>query len=160
MKKLISFAVLLLMFGMASVYSQESSALEGVWEMVYSKLESPDTITIRSPDFKYVIIVYPGGEDDTLIDPYPINPAFKIFTEKHFSLSRINDDNQFVGHFGTYAYDGKTYVENIKFSSFKSIVGQSVKFKSSMEGDKWTIKGVMEFQGEEWKLKETWQRVE
>jgi hypothetical protein len=39
-------------------------------------------------------------------------------------------------------------------------MGQSVKFKSKMDGDKWTIEGVIMIEGEEFKLKETWQRIE
>ena len=139
MKKLTVLTVALLMFGMASSFCQESDKLEGVWKIIYQKMENPDTIIERSQF---------------------VNSSYKIFTKKHFSLSRQGEDNEFFGHFGKYSYDGETYTEHIEFSSYESVVGQSLKFKSKILGDKWTIDGVFEIEGEEMKLKETWQRVE
>ena len=139
MKKLTALTVTLLMLGMANSYCQESGKLEGVWKIIYSKVERPDTITERTA-FE--------------------NPSYKIFTKKHFSLSGLLEDTEFYGHLGKYSYDGKTYTEHIKYSFGKSMMGQSIKFKSSMEGDKWTIEREGEYEGEKLKMKETWQRVE
>jgi hypothetical protein len=139
MKKLTVFTITLLILSITSVYSQESNKLEGVWKMIYLKHVSADT-SIENSQF--------------------VNSSFKIFTEKYFSLCSLSEDNQFGGHFGEYSYDGKTYTENIKYSSYKPLIGQSSKFKSKMDGDKWMIEGVLEVEGEEYKLKETWQRIE
>ncbi len=139
MKKLTVFTIALLILSITSVYSQESNKLEGVWKMIYHKHVTADT-SVENSQF--------------------VNSSFKIFTEKHFSLSSLSEDNQFGGHFGKYSYDGKTYTEHIKYSSYKPLIGQSTKFKSKMDGDKWMIEGVFEVEGEEFKMKETWQRIE
>ncbi|MHA2030731.1 MAG: DUF4488 domain-containing protein [Candidatus Kariarchaeaceae archaeon] len=139
MKKFSVFILALLILSITSVYSQQTDKLEGVWKLIYQKQVTPET-SIEHSQF--------------------VNSVFKIFTEKHFSLSRLDEDNQFGGHFGKYSYDSETYTEHIKYSSFVLLMGQSVKFKSKISGDKWTIEGVIEIEGEELKLKETWQRVE
>ena len=139
MKKLTVLIITLLILSITSVYSQESDKLEGVWKLIYHKHVTSDT-SIEHSQF--------------------VNSSFKIFTEKHFSFSTLSEDNQFGGHFGKYSYDGETYTEHMKYSSYKPLMGQSVRFKSKMDGDKWTIEGVIMIEGEELKLKETWQRIE
>lgn len=122
-----------------SGFSQKSKKLEGGWKMIYSKWEMPDTI-VELTQFE--------------------TPSYKIFTKKYFTLSRLDENHQFIGHFGTYSYDGKTYTEHIEYSSYDYVIGRSEKFKSKIEGKKWTIEGKIGNAGEGFKLKEVWERIE
>ncbi len=88
------------------------------------------------------------------------NPQFKVFSGEHYSLSVLGEDHKYYGLFGKYSYSGDSYTEHIKYSSYEPFMGKSFTFKSTMEGDEWTIKGVMEIEGKESKLTETWLRVE
>jgi hypothetical protein len=139
MKKLTFLTIALLILGLGNGFSQRSKKLEGGWKMIYSKWEMPDTTVERSK-----------------FD----NPSYKIFTGKYFTLSRLDEDDAFIGHFGTYTYDGKTYIEHIEYSSYEYVIGRSETFKSSIKGDKWTIEGKIGKEGEGFKLKEIWERIE
>jgi hypothetical protein len=139
MKKITFFSIALLLLGLGNIFSQKSKKLEGGWIMVYSKWEMPDTVVELSHFDK---------------------PSYKIFTGKYFTLSRLDENNQFIGHFGKYSYDGETYVENIEYSSYAYVVGRSETFKSNIKGNKWTIEGKIGKEGEGFKLKEVWERIE
>jgi hypothetical protein len=138
MKNLTLLIIALLFLGPGDVFGQKSKKLQGGWKMIYSKWEMPDT-TVERSQFE--------------------QPSYKIFTGKHFTLSRIENE-EFVGHFGTYSYDGKTYIENIEYSSTDYLIGRTETFQSTIKGDKWTIEGKIGNQGEGFKLKEIWQRIE
>ncbi len=129
----------LLWLSLSNGFCQKSKKLEGGWVMVYSKWEMPDTVVELSHFDK---------------------PSYKIFTGKYFTLSRLDENNEFIGHFGTYSYDGATYIENIEYSSYGFVVGRSETFKSSIKGDQWTIEGKIGREGEGFKLKEVWERIE
>ncbi len=139
MKKITFLTIALLLAGLGNVCSQKSKKLEGGWIMVYSKWEMPDTVVELSHFDK---------------------PSYKIFTQKYFTLSRLDENDQFIGHFGKYSYDGETYVENIEYSSYEYVIGRTETFKSSIKGNKWTIEGKIGKEGEGFKLKEVWERVE
>jgi hypothetical protein len=139
MKKLTLLTITLLLFGMGEAYSQRSKKLEGGWKMIYSKWEMPDT-TVELSHFD--------------------QPSYKIFTGKYFTLSRLDENEEFIGHFGTYSFDGKTYIENIEYSSYEYVIGRSETFTSSIKGNKWTIEGKIGKEGEGFKLKEVWERIE
>jgi hypothetical protein len=165
MKKAIFLTVVFLSAGMWNSYCQKSGEPEGVWKMTYQRFETPDKIIERNPEFMLEIFVSLG---DTLYDPVGFkNPSYKIFNDNHFSLSGMDEENQFRGHFGKYSYDGETYSEHIKYSTYEHLIGQSVKMKSRMDGDNWTIEGVIPIEFElrifsrfrDLKFTETWQRV-
>ena len=83
MKKLTFLTIVLLLLGHGEGFSQKSKKLEGGWKMIYSKWEMPDT-TVELSHFD--------------------KPSYKIFTGKYFTLSRLDEDDQFIGHFGTWFY--------------------------------------------------------
>ena len=139
MKKTTALIVTLLMVCIAMVNCQKTEILEGVWQMIDQKMKFPNE-TINHSEF--------------------VNPVIKIFTSEHFSSSGLCEDNQFVGHFGKYSYDGEAYTEHIKYSALAALMGQSVTMKSKMDGDNWMIEGVLFFEGEKIKFYETWQRIE
>ena len=139
MKKITFLTITLLIFGLGDGFSQKSKKLEGGWKMIYSKWEMPDTVVEVSHFDK---------------------PSYKIFTGKHFTLSRMDENDQFIGHFGTYSFDGKTYIEHIEYSSYEYTIGRSETFKSSIKGNKWTIEGKIGQEGEGFKLKEEWVRID
>lgn len=139
MNKVSILTIALLVLGFGNTSGQKSSKLAGGWKMIYSKWEMPDTV-VELFHFE--------------------KPSYKIFTGKYFTLSRLDEDDEFIGHFGTYSHDGKTYVENIVYSSYEYVIGRSETFKSSIKGDKWTIEGKIGKEGEGFKLKEVWERIE
>ena len=139
MKKITFLSITLLLLGLGHGYSQKSKKLEGGWKMVYSKWEMPDTVVEVSQFEK---------------------PSYKIFTGKYFTLSRLDENDEFIGHFGKYSYDGKTYIEHIEYSSYEYVIGRTETFKSTIKGNKWTIEGKIGEEGEGFKLREEWERIE
>ena len=139
MKKLTFLTITLLLLSTGYCMGQKSKKLEGGWKMVYSKWEMPDT-TVERSEFE--------------------KPSYKIFTGKYFMLSRLDENDEYMGHFGTYSYDGQTYVEHIEYSSYEYVIGRSETFKSTVKGNKWTIEGKIGREGEGFKLKEIWERIE
>lgn len=139
MKKIVLLTATVFLFSLGWTYGQDPAALTGTWKMVYQKWENPDT-TVEASDFDY--------------------PQYKIFAGNHFSLSVLHGDKQFFGHFGKYSLENGSYTEHIKYSSYEPFMGQSFTFESTREGDTWTIRGVIEIEGKESKLTETWKRVE
>ena len=139
MKKTIALTITLLLFCMASAYSQKEKKLEGVWIMIHSKWDLPDTIIERT---QFTV------------------PSYKIFAKPHFSMSRWDENGEFGGHFGTYDFDGENYIEHIKYSSYGYLVGVTEAFKCTLEGDELKITGKIGNSGEGFLLVETWQRIE
>jgi hypothetical protein len=139
MKKITFLTITLLLLGLGNAYSQKSKKLEGGWKMVYSKWELPDTVVEHSQFDK---------------------PSYKIFTGKFFTLSRLDENDEFIGHFGKYSYDGETYVEHIEYSSYEYVIGRTETFRSTIKGNIWTIEGKIGKEGEGFKLKEEWERIE
>ena len=92
MKKITFLTITLIMFGLGNAYSQKSRKLEGGWIMVYSKWEMPDTVVELSHFDK---------------------PSYKFFTGKYFTLSRLNENDEFIGRFGTYSFECKNYIYHI-----------------------------------------------
>jgi hypothetical protein len=140
MKKLMSIVIGFLILGTTSVLSQNSDELQGAWEIIYQKLTYPDT-TLENTQFA--------------------NPSVKILTKKHVAFGHQSSDGESIsGGGGTYSYDGKTYIEHIKYHGYSSLVGKSIEFKSKLDGDKWTISGVIPGDGEKIHLKEIRKRIE
>jgi hypothetical protein len=138
MRKPIILTIMLLLFCLAGAYGQKEKQLEGIWVMTYSKWDLPDT-TIERTRFDM--------------------PSYKIFAKPHFSMSRLDENGEFLGHFGEYSFDGKHYTEHIQYSSYEYLVGRTEKFSSTVKGDEWTIKGKIGNKGEGFALVEIWRRV-
>jgi len=121
---------------------QKADALVGAWEIQSSE---------------YVYTAY----NDTLIGAEFVNPSVKILTKKHFAFGHLIDDGESISAGGgEYTYKGETYTEHIKYHSHSPAAGTSVEFKSKLEGDKWTIKGVIPGEDGDILLKEIWKRIE
>lgn len=138
MKKSIIISAVLLLAGIPSLFAQQEGDLQGAWKLTYQKFTTPDT-TIEITEFPMAQV--------------------KIFTKKYFSLSTLDENNQFNGHYGTYTCDGNVYTENIEYSSIPDFMGHSYEFDTSLEGDLWTIKGEFVFNGQEIKLVEKWAKM-
>ena len=70
----------------------------------------------------------------------PVN-SFKFFTGKHWSVTYHDEDGKVeYNHGGTYTIDGDQYAETIKYATEQtaSLIGQTMKFKIKVEGDKYT----------------------
>ena len=139
MKKLYGFLIISMMSSGISVFSQNDPSLQGAWEMVYQKWT-----------FEEEVREYTEFE----------NPSVKVYSIKHFSLGRLGDRGEFVGHLGTYTFDGKTYVEDIDYSSYPYARGMSIKYKSKIKKDSLHMEGTLVVNGQEAKLEEIWKRLE
>lgn len=139
MKKFVLLLVITALLGVFNISAQTPEEVEGVWKMTYKKWELSDTVVERSK--------------------YEFN-SYKIFFEDHFSLTGLDEENNFYGHFGNFTFDGKTYSEEITFSSYEFMVGRTVDFKSKLEGDTWTIKGDIGTRDMKFELVEIWERVD
>ena len=142
MKKQIFIAIVFLMLGTTCVLSQNSDELQGALEIVYS-------------EYVYTAV------NDTLIGAQFENPSVKLLTKSHFAFgNRTTNGESISAGGGKYSYDGETYTEHIKYHSFISAIGTSVEFKSKLEGDKWTILGMIPTDYGDVKTKEIWKRIE
>jgi hypothetical protein len=140
MKKPMIFVIAFLMLGTTSVLSQNSTELQGAWEITYQQFVTSDT-TMERTQFT--------------------NPTVKILSKEHFSFGSFSDDGETLsGGGGKYSYDGKIYIEHVKYHGYALVVGKSIEFKSKIEGDKWTIKGVVPGVDGDIKLKEIWKRID
>ena len=102
--------------------------------------------------------VYP---DTTIENTQFANPSVKLLTKKHFAFGfQTSDGESVTAGGGKYSYNGETYTEYIKYHIVSSIVGKSIEFKSKLEGDKWTILGVLPMDDGDVKMKEIWKRIE
>jgi hypothetical protein len=143
MKKLMIFAALLLFSGIAFGQTLQKGATvenpyEGAWEVIYTKFVYPDT---------------------TFENKQIINPSVKLLTKKHFAFGSQNGENQIVGGGGEYTFDGDTYTEHIKYHFYSGMVGNSLKMKSKIEGDLWTIFYVFKDDNLSIEGTETWKRI-
>jgi hypothetical protein len=89
----------------------------------------------------------PDGEE------FDIN-ALKFFTGKHWTVIHFDDDGHIqYSHGGTYTIDGDQYAETIKYASEQTaaLIGQTLKFKIKVEGDKYTQLGVENPYNEVWR---------
>jgi hypothetical protein len=139
MKKFALVPMILILLGICNASAQTPEELQGVWKMTYKKWELSDTVVERSE--------------------YEFN-SYKIFFEDHFSLTGLDEENEFYGHFGNYTFDGEIYTEEITFSSYEFMIGRTVEFDSKLKGDTWTIKGDIGTEGMKFELVEIWERVD
>ena len=142
MKRQIFYATVFLVLGTTSVSSQNSDDLVGAWEIHY---------------LEHVLTAF----NDTLYETEFVNPSVKILTKKHFAFGHLTDNRESISAGGgEYSYNGKIYTEHIKYHTHTSAVGISIEFKSKLEGDKWTILGMIPTDDGDVKTKEIWQRIE
>jgi hypothetical protein len=93
------------------------------------------------------IVGRPTGEQ------FDIN-SLKFFTGKHWIVANFDDNGQVqYSHGGTYTLDGDQYAETIKFAGGQTaaLIGQTFKFKITVEGDKYTQIGVGNNYDEVWR---------
>jgi hypothetical protein len=92
-----------------------------------------------------------GRPDDA--QEMPVN-AFKFFTGKHWCVT-YHDENGAVQyhHGGSYTLDGDQYAETIKYATEQTagLIGQTMKYKIKVEGDKYTQIGVGNEYNEVWR---------
>jgi hypothetical protein len=80
--------------------------------------------------------------------------SLKFFTGKHWIVALFDDNgNVQYSHGGTYTLDGDQYAETIKFAGGQTatLIGQTFKFKITVEGDKYTQIGVGNNYDEVWR---------
>ena len=112
--------------------------LLGAWEITYSKYVYPDT-TFETTKFA--------------------DPELKLLTKKHFAFGNQSGKNMVWGGGGEYFHDGDRYTEYIKYHGYSSFVGQTVNFKSKIEGDLWTLTWSFNKDSLKFDATETWKRI-
>jgi hypothetical protein len=88
------------------------------------------------------------GEQET-----PVN-SLKFFTGKHWTVTLFDEAGKVeYSHGGTYTIDGDQYKETIKYATEQtaSLIGQTLDFKITVEGDKYTQVGVGNPYSEVWR---------
>jgi hypothetical protein len=136
MKTTVLLSILLLLCVGVS-FAQNKMSIVGTWKLISGKITQGDS---TSP------------YDNTTSD------AIKIVTPTHFAVlsKNVSDDSLQHAGAGTVQMDDKNYTEEIKYSSFKDLVGKTAKFTYRIEGDKWYIKGGIENM---MTFEEVWQRI-
>jgi hypothetical protein len=136
MKTTVLLSILLLLCVSVS-FAQNKMSIVGTWKLISGKITEGDS---TSP------------YDNTTSD------AIKIVTPTHFAVlsKNVADDSLQHAGAGTVQMDDKNYTEEIKYSSFKDLVGKTAKFAYRIEGDKWYIKGGIENM---MTFEEVWQRI-
>ena len=137
---LIPFILLIFLFSFS--FGPENK-LEGTWKLVSGKYFFPD---------------------DTLVMPRTESEhAIKVINKTHFAtVHQDASKNEIYSNAGTYVLTEDTYTEHLEFATGTAMIGSTLSFKSTMEGDKWTISGPIKTSDEEgpdWKLHEVWKRV-
>ncbi len=130
-----AFISIMFLFFTALSFGQNKMQLVGTWKLVSGNVTVNDSIT-------------PYAKTDD---------AIKIVTPTHFAvMSQSTTDSSFQhANAGTVKMDDKTYTEEIKYSSGKSLLGKTAKFTYKLEGDKWFTNGGTD----NMKFEEVWQRV-
>lgn len=141
MKKSICFILALsavLIIACKTSEETKESPYEGAWEITYSKYVYPDT-TYETTQFA--------------------NPTIKLLTEKHYAFGRQVGENKIAGGGGEYAYEGDTFTSYPKYHTGSGMVGNTIVFKSKIEGDLWTISTVYKNDTLKVDATETWKRI-
>jgi hypothetical protein len=134
---ILAFTVILISACKDTEESKESP-YEGAWEVTYTKYIYPDTI-IENNQF--------------------INPTLKLLTEKHYAFGRQAGENKITGGGGEYSYEGDTFTSYPKYHSNSWAVGNTIVFKSKIEGDLWTINYTGKIDSIQVEATETWKRI-
>ena len=136
MKKLVlillGFIVILSIGCSTSKNDSNENPLIGAWVITSSKYVSQDT-TIDKTTFE--------------------NPTVKLLTKKHFAFGSQSGENKVWGGGGEYSLVGDTYSETVKYHGVSQAIGMTVKYKSTLNGDIWTISRL------DMNATETWKRI-
>ena len=84
------------------------------------------------------------GTPDNEQEPPASGGRLKFFTGKHWTVIETDEDGAVIeNHGGTYTLNGDEYVETVKYGTANAatVIGQSFKFKVTVEGDKFTQVG-------------------
>ena len=106
----------------------------GVWVQIASKRVTPDTTIERTQI---------------------ANPGVKLLTKKHYAFGRQTGENTIFGGGGEYSYHDSIFTSYPKYHSNSAGVGASLRWKSTIKGDLWTISyDTLNIKGSE-----TWKRI-
>jgi hypothetical protein len=108
--------------------------LQGAWVITYTKSVRADSVS-----------------ENTKFD----NPAVKLLTKKHFAFGKQSGENKVWGGGGEYTYNVDTYTESIKYHGISGYTGRTIRFKSTLKDDLWTIS----IDTLNMKYFETWKRI-
>lgn len=111
---------------------------EGAWELIYVKQVSPDT-TIEMTQIT--------------------DPTVKLLTKKHYAFGSQAGENKIFGGGGEYKYEGDIFKSYPKYHGYSMLVGDSIVFKSKIEGDLWTISHSYKNDTLQVDITETWKRI-
>ena len=106
----------------------------GAWELVYTKSVTADT-TIERTQFD--------------------NRSVKLLTQLHYAFGRQDGENMIRGGGGEYLYHDSVFTTYPAYHSTSSAVGATLRWKSTIKGDLWTI----QMDTLNTKFTETWKRI-
>jgi hypothetical protein len=112
--------------------------LQGAWECIHTKYVYPDSTRERTK---------------------MTNLTVKLLTKKHFAFGNQSGENKVWGGGGEYTYDGDTYTEHVKYHANSAGAAHSAKFKSTLNGDLWTISYGIKNDTLQLDITETWKRI-
>ena len=128
-----------------AIFAQESSSIEGVWELVTGELRNPDNT-----------VSYPNSTEAR---------HMKIITKSHFTTVWVDpkhDGDLYPGfNGGTYTYLHGLYVETHTYQENSEGIGNKSHYKVQIEGDRFFLSPATET-GEAQKngFFEEWKRIE
>jgi hypothetical protein len=122
MKKTIRLVIILASILVIACNNQKKTVIEnpyiGAWEKTDSKAVYADTTITKMP----------FG-----------NPVIKLLTNKHYAFGSQAGVNKITGGGGEYTFRGDLFITYPKYHSTSAVVGDSIVWKSKIEGDIWTI---------------------
>jgi|WetSurMetagenome_2_1015567.scaffolds.fasta_scaffold1086140_1 hypothetical protein len=122
MKKFIYFLLALIAVIAIACNNQKKAVIDnpyaGAWELTYTKSVTSDS-TVETTHFA--------------------NPSIKLLTQKHYAFGRQEEENKIYGGGGRYAYLDSVFTTYPEYHSGSNVVGGSLRWKSKITGDLWTI---------------------
>ena len=100
---------------------KETATLEGTWQMVSGRYETPTNTVICDKDTRL---------------------CYKLIGENHFSvveMYRANPDSAFFAAVGRYTLDDNKYIEILEGCNNANMVGDVNVFESTLTKDEWRI---------------------
>ena len=96
--------------------------------------------------------------DSTFVVPAKLPYLVKLITKKHYAFGTQGVD-RITGGGGEYTYEGDTFTSYPKYHSVKANVGNTLVWKSKIEGDLWKLFGVVKNDTVQYERIETWKRI-
>ena len=134
----LAFAGILIIACKNPMKDAKENPYEGAWEITYSRSIYPDT---------------------TYWDTHFTNPTVKLLTKKHFAFGKQAGENRTWGGGGEYTFEGDTYTEHINYHGNSLVIGLSVEFKSTFNGDLWEISTISKNDTINVESTEIWKRI-